>query len=202
MDGRFSLNYPDAIRNVQEFAVEIRSYLADCGPQKNREDVLNSLFPVGIGLSSFLPKEELDPVWDVLRPEGCGPFFPDSWASWIDLFRAVGERDGEKMAALAEGMLAVGQNPYLHPLRARYLLAVGMLGHLAGGDREASLRLWSRYGESVVGHQTLPVLFRFLLAHAEGRILRDSDDLFLREDSPLDHWVRESPEPAAGPEGP
>lgn len=191
LHGQFSQDYPDALRTVQMLAIDIRSYLADCETSAEPDEILNSLFHVGIGLSSFLPKDELVPVWDVLRSAECKPFFPESWEQWISLFQAVGERDGKKMAGLAERILSIKENPDPHPLRQRYLLAVGMLGYLVQGNREGSLGLWSKYAEPVVGNQTLPVLFRFLLAHSEGRMIRAPSDLFLREDSFLDHWVGE-----------
>ena len=63
--------------------------------------------------------------------------------NYISLFKAIGERDAGKMADTAKLLLETEQD--ITPARMQYVLAAGMLGHLAQGDRNQAAGLWSMH---------------------------------------------------------
>ena len=69
--------------------------------------------------------------------KAAGPFTND----WLGLFGAVGGRRPAEMASAAERLLAT-EPPVSDPERRAYVVAVGMLGHLAANQPDRARALW------------------------------------------------------------
>ena len=111
----------------------------------------------------YLNSSELEPFWRVLESGVCPALQGSSpERQWYNLFKAVGRRDGAGMLEGAQTILA--NNPDMTQLARRYLLAAGMVGALANGDRGASQRLWSKYRDITFGETEPDLLFQLLAA--------------------------------------
>ena len=86
---------------------------------------------------------------------------------YVSLFKAIGERDGVKMARFAKRLLESEQD--IAPARLQYVLAAGMLGDLAQGKRGESAGLWSRYRSRIAVTGEPVFLLRFLEAESANR---------------------------------
>ena len=82
--------------------------------------------------------------------------------NWIALFKAAGDRDAAALVSGSRTILASGQAQT--PDTLKFLVAAGMTGSLVRGDREGSLRLWSRYRLLIFGGDSPDLLFRLLVA--------------------------------------
>ena len=73
---------------------------------------------------------------------------------WMDLYRAVAQRDAERMSAAAHRMLADEQST---PLKIKdYVLAAAMLGDIVAGRPESAIEAWSSHEETVFADRKLP----------------------------------------------
>ena len=82
------------------------------------------------------------------------------------MLRAAGDRDAPRMLEGARTLLESGQE--MPPEQRRYLLATGMLGALAQGDRGESLRLWKGYRDTASGGSEPDLLLRLLAVESGG----------------------------------
>jgi spermidine synthase len=122
------------------------------------------LFNAAKSTSPYLSKEESAALWKKLE---AGPFaarFSTVEKMYVSLFKAIGQRDGAKMAAVAKRLLETEQDGT--PSRMQYVLAAGMLGNLAQGDRDQAAGLWSKY-HSLIRTAGKPIfLLHFLEAES------------------------------------
>jgi hypothetical protein len=124
---------------------------------------LSSLIPIAQLLVPELTPAELDPIWASIA-SSCGGHLTPRGREWLAFFQATGRRDGPGMAIEARRLLA--GDPYLTPALRRYLVAGGMLGSIAAGNRGDARDLWSRNAESVGAADDL--LFQVLVAESRG----------------------------------
>jgi hypothetical protein len=122
---------------------------------------LSSLIPIAQLLVPELTPAELDPIWASIA-SSCGGHLTPRGREWLAFFQATGRRDGPGMAIEARRLLA--GDPYLTPALRRYLVAGGMLGSIAAGNRGDARDLWSRNAESVGAADDL--LFQVLVAES------------------------------------
>lgn len=87
-----------------------------------------------------------------------------SQQSWLSMYQAVGSRNPGEMVRRAEALLRADRK--LSTERLRYLLSAAMTGHLALGQPERSLELWTTYGPRASGNKPPDLLFRMLVAHS------------------------------------
>ena len=124
---------------------------------------LGIVFNLSVAMIPYLTSSELEPFWKVLESGVCATLPGSSpERQWYNLFKAVGRRDGDGMLEGAKAILA--NNPDMTPLARRYLLAAGMVGALANGDRGTSQRLWSKYRDITFGETEPDLLFQLLAA--------------------------------------
>jgi len=76
----------------------------------------------------------------------------------------VGNRDALGMPIAARTLLGNVNQSQLAAVR--YLVASGMLGSLAQGDKGGSYRLWSEYRAMMFGDSQTDLLFRLLAAES------------------------------------
>ena len=111
----------------------------------------------------FLTPRELQALWDWLESGRCAGSLSPPERAWLDLLKAVGARDGPRMAETGRTLLDQAQG--LPPDAISYLVSVAMLGSLAQGDRAGALQLWSRY-ETALGTRD-DLLLRLLVAESQ-----------------------------------
>jgi hypothetical protein len=104
-------------------------------------------------------------VWTRFEHSPCAAALAPEQRAWMTLFKAVGRRDAAAMAAGAESLLAVRSD--LPSGHREYLMAAGMTGYLAQGERAKAAALWTRYPRDAAGAED-PTL-RLLAAHALGK---------------------------------
>ena len=125
------------------------------------------LFNTAKSMMPYLSATESSAVWKKLES---GPFalrLPPVEKMYVSLFKAIGERDGVKMARFAKRLLESEQD--ITPARLQYVLAAGMLGDLAQGNRGESAGLWSRYRSRIAVTGEPVFLLRFLEAESADR---------------------------------
>ena len=129
--------------------------LFECREPREQDVWIHSLLNVARALNPYLAPEDAGRVWARIQAAPCQGTLRAFQRDWIDLFAAVGARDGKRMATLAAGLLAT--QPDLNRDAREYLLTAGMTGSLASGDAPAALALWNSH-ESRIRGASRPVL--------------------------------------------
>jgi spermidine synthase len=125
-------------------------------------ELLGSVFTMSVAMIPYLGPAELDSFWKTLGSGACSPRRSSLEQQWYDLFKTVGRRDAAGMYERARSILAGGHD--LIPPERKYLLAAGMVGALAQGERAAARELWIRYRTTAFGKDRPDLLFRLLAA--------------------------------------
>lgn len=123
-------------------SAQLRELFSECRPFNDNERqaiLFNSL----INIVPYLTKYELESVWKWMDSSTCGSSLNLADKMYIELFKSVGDRDADAMAKTASIILE--NEKYYTQAQLRYLVAVGMLGYLANGHKEESLKLWTTY---------------------------------------------------------
>ena len=134
-------------------------------PDENER--IGIVFGLSVAMIPYLAPREMDPFWKTLDSGRCATIFSPWEREWHGLFQAADHRDASRMLEGARALLERRED--IPPAARRYLLASGMLGALAQGDREESLRLWARYKGMVFGGNEPDLLFRLLAAESGSR---------------------------------
>ncbi len=156
-----SLTMPASLQKDIEL---LKVRLLDCHARHGTNVWFHSLFRVASAINAHLPSSDLKTIWKKFRSSGCYRNMTGSQKSWLSMYQAVGSRNPQEMARRAEALLRSGQK--LSTERLQYLLAAGMTGHLALGQPERSLELWTQYGPRASGNRPPDLLFRMLVAHS------------------------------------
>jgi hypothetical protein len=119
-----------------------------------------AMFQLGSHLARFLTASELEKVWPRLESLPCFATASEVETNWLQLFKAVGRRQPDAMAAAAAPLLAV-ESPSSE--RRAYLVGVAVLGQLGTGNRDAARALWQGEALRVTGARSFPVVL--LAAH-------------------------------------
>lgn len=164
--GKFDPKYADIPDDIRHKALRLRQLFYECGSGDKEMARLESLFDVSVNMIPYLSPSELGQFWKALESAPCASKLTAQERQWITLFKAVGNRDAPRMAMAARSLLET-INPSL-VAAVRYLVAAGMLGSLAEGDRAGSYSLWSKYGAMMPGDNQTDLLFRLLVAESAG----------------------------------
>jgi spermidine synthase len=138
--------------------------LKDCQHADAWQTWFDSLHAVAVAMLPYLTPAEIERLWTALDIDRCGERIPPHRRLWLSLLKAVGDRDAKGMARSASAILA--QETTLPATHFDYVLAAGMLGHVASGERSEARALWTRYARRATRHPEPHMLFRLLLAHA------------------------------------
>jgi hypothetical protein len=139
--------------------------LHGCRPDLPFEQWLDGLINnVGKYVLPYLTVGESRALWKVLEAEACWANLTPVQSEFADLVKAVGERNGQGMAARAERILR--SLPQLPPDLVEYVLAVGMLGDLAQDNKAAAKALWRDHASRLGQAFDMPLYIRLLRAHA------------------------------------
>jgi predicted membrane-bound spermidine synthase len=137
--------------------------LIECRQPRDQDVWLHSLLNLARTINPYLPPGEAAQVWARFLAAPCYRDLREFQRRWIDLFAAVAERDGQRMAELAGAILAEQKD--LGRDAREYLLIAGMTGRIAAGRPADARELWSRQ-ESELRNRHAP-LMRLLRCHAE-----------------------------------
>jgi hypothetical protein len=153
---------PSLSRNLQKDLEVIRMRLIECRDTQRYDIWLHSLYNVARQMNPLLPASQVRLLWERLEKSPCFGTLDASQRAWLALFKAVGNRDGARMAELGERLLA--QKIDLPAGHRQYLLAATLAGHLSLGRRlEAAIAL-KRHSADYKGDD---MGLRLLKAHAE-----------------------------------
>ncbi len=153
-------------------AVRVARMFRNCGDRPGEGEGIADLYVVASLMSATLRRGELDAVWKALEAMPCAHSLTQRQRNWLALFRAVGRRDPAAMERTAKALLMQESDIPQGPLR--YLVASAMLGALAQGDREGSLRLWNEYRTKLYGSGEPSLIFRLLAAESSSGKKRET----------------------------
>ncbi len=152
-----------AIRSLdaetRTYAEQARGIFYDCGSTTDRDRKI-ALFNTAKNSIPYLSPAESSAIWKKLGSGPCADRLSPIEQSYVSLFKAVGERNGRKMAGAAQYLL--DHEPDISSARLKYTAAAGMLGNLAAGDREGSEAIWSLLQNRTKGTARKTFLFYFL----------------------------------------
>jgi len=166
LEGQFSDKYseipPDVIREASDLRLRASR---ECQKGQGLQGLKAGLYHVVVlRMTPYLRPGEMEGVWSALESGPCFKSLTSRENKWIALFKAVGKRDVKTMADIAGDLLANERN--IQPGIKKYVVAAGMIGNLAQGAREKSLRIWDAYLSSTYGKRQPELLFRLLLANS------------------------------------
>jgi spermidine synthase len=165
INGNFGERDADIPIPVKQNAILVQTFFRECGSLQ-RDFPMDNLYEVANATNPYLTPEELDALWGSFESGKCYSRLPAKYKDWISLFKAVGERDAKLMVRLAEKLLKSDETVHANHGRLGYLLATGMLGHLAQEQWEDSRRLWSQYAPELLGTSEPNLVLRLLFAHS------------------------------------
>ena len=94
-------------------------------------------------VSVYLSPQAADAVWRRVQAASCYRALDAQTRQWIDLFRAVGQRDADTMARVAQALLAAADKPPLADLE--YLYGAAMTALISLDRIDEARVLFSRY---------------------------------------------------------
>ena len=139
-----------------------RQLVQRCVTSASDRDRSDALYALGWHVAGHLRPAELTAVWAGVEALPCGSTLTSGNRDWLALFRAIGSRNPREMSAAADRLLASGAAA---PDRRAYVVAAGMLGHLAAGEPAAARSLWQRSQPVEVREQSF--VLSLLAAHAQ-----------------------------------
>jgi hypothetical protein len=150
-----------------QHVLTVERLFGDCKARPGEDESIGSLYMVASVMSAYLIPEELDAVWKRLEAKPCSGSLTKRQRNWLDFFKAVGRRDPIAMEVTAKNLLAQEQD--IPQGASRLLVASAMLGSLAQGDQEGSLRQWQEYRSKLFGTDGPNTIFRLLAAESGAR---------------------------------
>ncbi|HET6514869.1 MAG TPA: hypothetical protein VFG09_06875 [Thermodesulfovibrionales bacterium] len=81
-----------------------------------------------------------------IETSACAKHFSVSQRDFIDLIKAVGEKDSARMAGYSKKLLEQRENNLTDADLLEYILSAGILGDLAAGNIQGADLLWQKYG--------------------------------------------------------
>lgn len=114
-------------------------------------------------LPLFAP-DEASAILGALADAPCLDSAQQRVGHWPQLLTDIATRNASGIGQTADALLAAGQG--LTPIRARYLLTMAMLGHIAAQNPSAARATWNRYAPSVLHEADADFILGLLLAHA------------------------------------
>jgi spermidine synthase len=122
-----------------------RMHGIECFDRHGRDVWMRALFQVQKPVNSVLAPEVAAAIWSRFETAPCAARLDDTERAWLALYAAVARRDGPRMAALADALLATA--PELSSTHKRYLLTASLTGHLVGGSYGKGIEAWNAHIE-------------------------------------------------------
>lgn len=137
--------------------------LATSGPHPPEDGLVRAvLLDIASAVNPYLPASRLAPLWDTLANQPGYYALSERTRDWFALHRAVGARDAATMATLAARLIETTPRDQISQAEASYLLAAGLTGCLANGDKDKARVLLETF---VNHHESIrqPPLYLHLL---------------------------------------
>jgi spermidine synthase len=125
-------------------------------------DAVHALLNFAFDAIPYLRPEENARLMQAISTLACVTMLKEPERLWLKLMDAVGQRDGQGMAASVDALLGAGLDTT--PARKRYLLAAGMLGNLSVNRAAEARKIWQTLAPQVYGQTPPPLLFQILAA--------------------------------------
>lgn len=140
---------------------EARQILADCRnpPLGDAPYAISGLL---IKVAPYLSAADGRALVQSLSGAACLTTLREREAPWAALLQGMLDRTPRVIGSAATQLLENGQGAT--PVRARYLLGMAMLGHLAGGQRQQALDAWQAHAARALGDK--PAGFELEVLHA------------------------------------
>ncbi len=162
LQGRFDPRYGDVPAGIRKQAQLLKQTFYACSSAQDRREQRINLINTAVEMIPYLRPGEMDAVWKRLEAGPCAGSLSKSERDWIELFKAIGKRDPGKM--MADAKVILESEPQMTPNEIKFVVASGMMGCLARGDRGESLRLWSAYRSRMFETGRPDLFFSLLLA--------------------------------------
>jgi hypothetical protein len=151
----------------------VRLLSIECA-QPRRVASTDALFATAGALVPYLSRDEQRALWARLKSSPCASRMEGAQRDWIALFAAVGERDAQAMAQIAERLLRSSGGDDAG--RKEYLVGAAVAGRLARGERGQAAALWGEFADRTIT-QSPNLMPRLLEAHlAAGNVKPRADD--------------------------
>ncbi len=115
----------------------------ECFDRQGRDVWLRALFQVQQVVNAGSTPEQAAAVWARFEAAPCAARLEEGERAWLALYGAVARRDGPRMAALADRLLADGAER--STAQQRYLLTASLAGHLTSGTYGKAVEAWNRH---------------------------------------------------------
>lgn len=151
---------------TREQAIALKRIFYDCRalPDPNRRIYL---FNTMKSMVPYLTSSESRALWKKLDASPCAGKLPPGEKAYVDLFKAIGNRNGGRMASTALALIENERD--ISPVRLKYAVAAGMLGYLGEDKKQDAAQMWSRYQPRIPAGKEPEFLFRFLAAESQVR---------------------------------
>ena len=125
-------------------------------------DAVHALLNFAFEAIAYLRPQENAQLMQSLEQYPCVTLLNGQERLWLALMDAVGQRNGEGMAASVNALLSAGLDNT--PARKRYLLALGMLGNLSLNRADEARKIWQNLAPQVFGSNLPPLTFKIMAA--------------------------------------
>lgn len=147
------------------FLPRAAALVSDCkNPPLN--DAPYAAAAIAIKVLPYLSAREGAAVLAVMADMPCLRQLGGAQAQWLPLLKQVAARDARGFGASAEQLLDGGQGNT--EARSKYLLTIGMLGHLGGGDPARARLLWNKFAARILGNGSVGLPLELLRDRAFG----------------------------------
>ncbi len=130
----------------------VRSWATSCRDDPGFERILPALLVVAEAVNPHLHPETAAQVWRVAADSPCAKALPEGERRWLELFRAVGQRDAEGMASRGAAILQDARG--IRSVATEYAFLATATALACRGDAAAARRLladarayWVRDGQ-------------------------------------------------------
>jgi spermidine synthase len=119
-------------------------------------------------IADFVPcwsSEQLTGLLHGIEASPCAKHFSVSQRDFIDLIKAVGDKDSTRMVSYSRKLLEQAENNVQDGDLLEYILSAGMLGCLAAGNTQEADLLWKNYGPLLPPKNAQSLTVRLLVSH-------------------------------------
>jgi hypothetical protein len=160
-----------------ELAAVLPSLLIEqCGAHATGDVWIDSLLELSARLSPHLSPAELRPVWTRFDSGVCAQRLDPRQRQWLELVKAVSEREARPMADIGEKLLEEGDLSGMHKT---YAVRAALLGTISSKQYSRTRDIWLKYRPGVYAAQQ-DVTLRLMLAYAQQELKAEQDKLAAR----------------------
>jgi len=138
----------------------VRMRALDCVDQQKSDLWVRSAMGVARTVNAALPAGDAGAVWKVLATAPCAEQLTDADRRWLELFAAVGARDGAGMARSGVELIANARD--LTPATRQYLLTAALAGLIADRRYDEATKLWNAHSPGAAVDLNVRLLYAYL----------------------------------------